>query len=256
MLTYNPQGLKIEINASLGTKTLTNILSCGANQTRLMACHNFYPQRYTGLSFQHFSKCNCKIKELGIPIAAFVSSQAPQTFGPWPLSEGLCTLEMHRNLPIDLQARHLQSSGMIDTVIIGNAYATQDELAALSRLEPGKVILGIQLRQEVIQTEKNIVFNFPHFVRGDLSEYMARSTFSRLTYKDEDIPPHDTNGVLKPGDVVILNNLYSRYKGELHVVFKEMPNDGRKNVVGQVLQEEMFMLDYLTSWQKFAFVER
>lgn len=50
ILTYNPQGLKIEINASLGTKTLANILSCGADKTRLMACHNFYPQRYTGLS--------------------------------------------------------------------------------------------------------------------------------------------------------------------------------------------------------------
>ncbi|MFR2693106.1 MAG: MupG family TIM beta-alpha barrel fold protein [Enterocloster bolteae] len=29
-------------------------------------------------------------------MAAFVSSNAPGAYGPWPLNEGLCTLEMHR----------------------------------------------------------------------------------------------------------------------------------------------------------------
>ncbi len=256
MLTYNREGLKIELNASLGTRHFSHVLSCKADQTRLMACHNFYPQRYTGLSFQHFTDCNHEINQFGIPIAAFISSQAPGTFGPWPVNEGLCTLEMHRNLPIDVQARHLFATGEIDTAIIANAYASEHELAALKRIVPGKIMLGIQLTEGVTETEQNIVFDFPHFVRGDLSEYMARSTFPRLTYKDAGIPPHATLSVLEPGDVVILNDLYSRYKGELHVILKEMPNDGRKNVVGKIPQDEIFLLDYLTSWEKFTFCER
>ena len=62
------------------------------------ACHNFYPQQYTGLSLAHFNKCNEKMKSMHLPVAAFISSNSEGTYGPWPVNEGLCTLEMHRGL--------------------------------------------------------------------------------------------------------------------------------------------------------------
>lgn len=255
-LTYNPFGLKIEINASQGTRNIAHILSCKADRTKLTACHNFYPQRFTGLSFKHFMGCNEEIGQQGIPIAAFISSQVVDSFGPWPLNEGLCTLEMHRTLPLDVQARHLAATEMIDTAIIANAYASEQEMQSLSKIKPGRVMLGFEPEQGLTAVEHQIIFEFPHFVRGDMSEYMARSTFSRITFQDASIPPHNTADVLKPGDVVILNELYGRYKGELHVVLKEMPNDGRKNVVGRIPEDETFMLEYLTPWQKFGLVSR
>ncbi|MCB7106320.1 MupG family TIM beta-alpha barrel fold protein, partial [Eubacterium callanderi] len=67
----------------------------------IITCHNFYPQRYSGISYEHFEKCSQDIKDLNIKVAAFVSSQEEGTYGPWPVNEGLCTLEIHRDLPID-----------------------------------------------------------------------------------------------------------------------------------------------------------
>ena len=94
-MAYNPEHLKIEINASLGTKYLDNIMSHYPNLDTIITCHNFYPQRYSGLSYAHFAKCSSDIKAQNIKVAAFISSQQPNTFGPWPVNEGLCTLEMH-----------------------------------------------------------------------------------------------------------------------------------------------------------------
>ncbi len=83
---------------------------------------------------------------------------------------------------------------------------------------------------------------------------MARSTMSRVTYKDEDIQPENTRD-LKRGDVIVVNNEYGRYKGELHIVLKDMPNDGRKNVVGSIPANEAMLLDYIVPWKPFAFIK-
>lgn len=252
-MTYNPFNLKIEINASMGTKYMDNVLSYKANKDNIIACHNFYPQMYTGLSFKHFEKCSKSLKELGLKVAAFVSSQNENTYGPWPVNEGLCTLEEHRFLPAHVAARHLFATGFIDDVIIANAYAAEEELKELSRVNPAKLTFKIELASKVSNVEKEIIFNFPHFVRGDMSEYMARSTMCRIAYKDADIPPHNTEN-LKRGDVIIINNGYGRYKGELHIILKDMPNDGRKNIVGRIPENEAMLLDYLEPWRAFDII--
>ena len=58
---------------------------------------------------------------------------------------------------------------------------------------------------------------------------------------------------LRPGDVVILNDGYLTYKGELHIVTKDMPNDGRKHVIGHLPEYEHVLLDYIEPWKVFAF---
>ncbi|MBF0844025.1 DUF871 family protein, partial [Streptococcus danieliae] len=73
---------------------------------------------------------------------AFVTSQSAK-FGPWDVNDGLPTLEMHRHLPLDLQARHMFATGLIDVVIIGNAYASDEELRSLAAIDRYKLSLGI-----------------------------------------------------------------------------------------------------------------
>lgn len=254
LMTCNKQGLKIEINASFGNKYIDNIMSHYPNKDCLITCHNFYPQRYTGLSLEHFNKCNTDIKTHDLKIAAFVSSQTNDTFGPWPVNEGLCTLEMHRDLPIDVQARHLFAMGDIDDVIIANCFASEEELQSLSQIRPGILSFKIDFEKELQETERKIIYEHEHFVRGDMSEYMARSTFPRVTFKDESVVPENTRD-LKRGDVVIVNDRYLRYKGELHIILKDMPNDGRKNVVGRIPEKEMMLLNYIEPWRPFAFIK-
>lgn len=254
LMSYNPQNLKIEINASLGTKYLDNIMSHFPNLDNIITCHNFYPQRYSGISYEHFEKCSKAIKDMNVKVAAFVSSQNENTFGPWPVNEGLCTMEMHRDLPIDVQARHLFATRLVDDVIIANAYASEAELESLSRVNPNKLTFKIDYEAEVGETESKILYEHPHFVRGDMSEYMARSTMPRVTYAAESVPAKNTRD-LKRGDVIIINDNYARYKGELHIVLKDMPNDGRKNVIGHIPADESMLLDYIKPWITFGFMK-
>ncbi len=76
----------------------------------------------------------------------------------------------------------------------------------------------------------------------------------RITFKDASIPPRNTRD-LKRGDIVIVNDNYDRYKGELHVILKDMPNDGKKNVVGHLPEQEMILLEYLDPWKTFGFMK-
>ena len=77
-----------------------------------------------------FETCSRRFKRQGIRTAAFITSQAG-TIGPWDVNDGLPTLEMHRQLGVVPAAKHLFATNLIDDVIIGNAYASEEELQAL-----------------------------------------------------------------------------------------------------------------------------
>ena len=253
IMTFNPYGIKVELNMSGGTKYVDNIFSFKPNVENLLGCHNFYPHVYTGLRLDHFVKCSRQFKDLGIRTAAFVNSKTAK-FGPWPVSEGLCTLEMHRDLPIDVQAKHLFITGLIDDVIIANQFASEDELRALSNINKDMLEFKVNLVNDIPEIEKKIVLEEPHFNRGDISEYTARSTQSRVKYSGHDFPPFNTPDI-KRGDILIDSSLYTRYAGELQIALKNMKNSGKTNVVGRVVEEELFLLDYLEPWMKFAFLK-
>lgn len=251
IMTYNKQNLKIEINMSNGTKYLHNILSYEPSVFNLYGCHNFYPHAYTGLSRKHFIKCSKEFKDFGIRTAAFVSSNNAE-FGPWPINEGLCTLEEHRNLPIDVQAKDLFNTNLIDDVIIANCFASEEELRALSELDKNIITLDVELDENISEPERNIVLEELHFNRGDVSEYMIRSTQSRVKYRGHNFELFNPKPI-KKGDILIESSLYTRYAGELQIALKDMKNSGKTNVVGKIADEEVFLIDNIRPWQKFKF---
>ena len=252
-MTYNKEDLDIEINMSIDNATIDLIMDYRPNTNHLIACHNFYPQQYTGLSFEFFMNCSRRFKKYNLKTSAFVTSHTAQ-IGPWPVMDGLCTLEMHRELPIQVQAKHLFATGLIDTVIIGNMYASEAELKALSEITPEILQLEVEFAPGTTELEKDIVLNFPHFRRSDTNDYMIRSTMSRVVYKDRDFPAHDL-GALTKGDIIIGNDTFGQYKGELHLVINEMPQDDRKNIVARVAESNRFLIDYILAGDQFRFVE-
>jgi hypothetical protein len=253
IMTFNPYGLKIEINMSNGTRYLENIMSHKPNTENLLGCHNFYPHRYSGLSYEHFIKCSKQFKEYGIRTAAFVSSNNA-SFGPWPVNEGLCTVEIHRELPITIQAKHLFATGLIDDVIIANCFASEEELRALGELNRDMITFEVELVDDIPEIERKIVLEEFHFNRGDVSEYMIRSTQSRVKYKGHEFIPFNCPDI-KRGDIIIDTSLYGHYAGELQVALKDMKNSGKTNVVGKINSDELLLLDFIEPWQKFGFVE-
>lgn len=253
LMSYEDSGLDIELNLSTDAGNIENIMSYVPNNKRLSGCHNFYPQRFTGLDLDFFTKCTTKYRKLGLKTAAFVTSQVATT-GPHPFNDGLPTLEMHRDLPIEVQAKHLLATGLIDDILISNQFASETELKKLSQINQDQLSLAVEFASNVTQIEKDILLNYQHFNRGDINSYSIRSTFVKLKYKNESIPANNTIEELHPGDITIGNDSFGQYKGEVNIVKQTMPNiDQHKNVVGHVADVEQFLIPYIKPWMKFRF---
>lgn len=254
MVTRNAQQIPIEFNAS-SNQALDTLIERGADPRNMTTCHNFYPEPYTGLSEETFMRYSRRYKGMGLSVAAFVSSREPGTFGPWPVSAGLPTCEDDRRRPIDLQVRHMIASGAVDDILIGNCFASKEELAAMAGVDTTKVTMRIELDGAISPAEREVVFDFPHFTRGDASAYMLRSSMPRFSFAERSIPARAVDApVFKRGDVMVVNDAMAHYRGELEVALKDMENDGTRNLVGRVPAEERFLLDYVAPEHAFGFI--
>ncbi|WP_125762433.1 DUF871 domain-containing protein [Companilactobacillus hulinensis] len=253
LISYNPQQLNVELNMSNDVDYLNNILSYSANEPFIFGCHNFYPQRGTGLPLEFFNSCSKRFKEHGIQTAAFITSQSG-TMGPWSINDGLPTLEMHRDLPVELQAKHLFATNMIDCVIIGNAYASDEELEKLGNLNRYQIVFNVKICDCIHDVEQQILLDNQHVRRGDITDLVIRSTEVRKKYGPEENPKNGCSHEFKRGDIVIGNDEFGKYKNELQIVL-EAHSDERKNKVAEISDQELFLLDYITPWAKFKLEE-
>ena len=253
LMTYNDEDLKIEINMSNNTNYIDTIIDYMPNKDNLIACHNFYPHRYSGLNFEHFIKCTERFNKYGLRTAAFITSQNKNTFGPWPVTDGLPTLELHRELPIEVQAKHLIALGNINDIIISNCYPSEDEMKKLGSMRKDMVTFDLYLENGVPEIEQKILFEEKHFNRGDFSDNLIRSTQSRVKYKGHNFKLFNSPEIIKRGDVIIESREYGHYAGELQIALSDMKNSGKSNVIGHIKEEEIFILDYIKPWQKFNF---
>lgn len=276
VMLQNPYGMQIEYNASaLSAEQIVSLVNRGVDKDRMLACHNFYPQRYTGFRWDKFQAVNNRLSQTGIRIGAFVASQAPGTHGVWDPPCGLPTVERLRDYPADLQARILAAAGTTD-VFFGNAYASEAELAAVQEafvpVEPhymceahkrqvdsyssyagSELDLSNQKKVRIEQVhgltdvEKTIVFDFfPHIDMGDSSEWIWRDRSPRTFFQDHAIEPRRyAADHFAPGDVVMVNDNYKHYAGEVQVVLKPIKNDGTRNLVGRIDAEELTMFDVI-----------
>lgn len=250
-MTQNNLGLKIEINMSNDDHYLDRIFDYQPNRQQLVGCHNFFPQAFTGLSVDYFVHCSKRFLERNLQTAAFVTSQVGEV-GPWSLHEGLCTLEAHRHLPIESQVKHLKFLNVVDDIIIGNAYASEDELEKMSQAFYADVLsLSVDPEPDVTELEKTIIEETVHTYRGDRSEYMIRSSMPRFTYYTTSIPEKGDASVIKRGDVLILNETYGQYKGEVQIALKDRPKDVRVNKVGRICEADLILLDAVKPYTSF-----
>ena len=249
-LAKNADGIKICINGAAVTDHVGALLSCGAPREALVGCHNYYPHRYTGVSLDYFMRGTEHWAKRGMRLQAFVSSNAPEAFGPWPVTEGLPTLEMHRDLPIEVQLKHFVMMGCVGDVLIGNCFATDDELAAMERANSDRVRFTTRLVDDLPEDmARRLGMNLS--VRGDCtSGYMIRTLESRM----DPAPVEPFNTVdIERGDVIIDNRLYGQYAGEVQIALAPMKNSGKTNGVGHSDDCEHVLLDYLAAGTRFAF---
>lgn len=251
MMTFNEHDLIIELNMSNNVAYLDNIFTYKPNASAIYGCHNFYPQKNTGLPFDFFVECSERFKRKGLKTAAFVTCSNGNQ-GPWDINDGLPTLEEHRNIPLTSQVKHLFATDLIDVVIIGNGYATDEELEEMAQINRNQVEFLYDYVGDNSELEKKIIEEEQHYRRGDITSQVIRSTQVRVKYQNDDNPSNGKLIDFEVGDIVIGNNDFGKYKNELQVVL-EPHQDSRKNLVGKISKDELMLLKYIHPWSKFKF---
>ncbi|RKL62143.1 DUF871 domain-containing protein [Thermoanaerobacteraceae bacterium SP2] len=250
-MTRNEFDIKIQINASTITPAqLEALKKFEADFTRISSCHNFYPRPETGLSYKFFFEKTKLLKSFGLPVYAFIPSREGRR---GPIYDGLPTLEMHRNIKPGIAARHLIYTRLIDGVYFGDAYASYSEIKEVMDIDPEIIDLSIELTHGISCEEKNIVVAPVHTNRLDTSDIIIRSEESRGYAKiGEKIKPRNTVE-RRAFSVTIDNEKYLRYSGELQIVLKDLPADGRVNVVGFIPEDEHILVSQINPGTKFRF---
>ena len=277
-IVNNDQGLGIQLNASL-VDSVKRIIEQGGDKSRIIGSYNFYPLRYSGAGSEAVYEANQFFRREGIRTQIFISSNVKGAHGPWPVSDGLPTIEEDRDLPVGLQLRHVLALGC-DEVIFGNAFVSEDEFREIAETMkeiyvfaedrpfyfPGlrtqipigdieRIPLKIKLADDVSDVEKELLFVFNKHNVSEYTHVIIRSRWGRMDFRPISIPPRECDKeYLEPGDVVIINDKGTRYKGEVHIAVKRIRNVGHYNYAGRIAEEEMFLLDLLKYGMNFGFL--
>lgn len=243
-------GLFVELNASTVTPAiLQDIAAANADLSKIRACHNYYPRPETGLSFSLFTQRSKLFRHYNIPVLAFIPSQhCPRG----PIFAGLPTLEKHRSLSSMLAAKELLASQLVDGIIFGDPFVTEEELAAVAALPLNCIELHVVLEANLSLMEKEILFTL-HTNRQDPGECVVRSQEARALCTSNITPRSALPR--RFGAVTIDNQDYLRYMGELQIIKSSLAADNRTNVVAHIVPEELFLLSYLEPGGSFRLKE-
>ncbi|GHH97755.1 MupG family TIM beta-alpha barrel fold protein [Neobacillus kokaensis] len=231
------QEFKLALNASiLFEDDVLRLLDGGLKPDQLIAWHNFYPRRETGLDEGFFVAQNSLFKRFGIPVCAYIVGDGEKR---GPLFEGLPTLENHRGVDPFTAALELYGLGVTD-VYVGDPEVSENLLERLIDYDRDQVV--------------------PLRIDGELKgEFRLRPDFARDvlrlmdTRSNEEVPAENTIPRVK-GSVTMDNDRYGRYRGEVQITFTDLPADERVNVIGRVVAEDLPLLSMIQPGQKIKFI--
>ncbi|MBZ9635684.1 DUF871 domain-containing protein [Clostridium sp. FP1] len=246
-MSKNIYGIKVQLNASTITKEFFEGLDrYSPNYKNMDALHNFYPRVGTGISEECMKEKNTILSKRGIKASAFVGSNNRKR---GPLYDGLPSLEAHRGIEVREAANHLFALGN-KSIFIGDSLPGKKELEDLSRLNPDAVELFIELKEFDNVTLRLLTETYTQ--REDEARDAIRASESRLLLNGEKIKALNTVDK-NYGDIIIDNEKYMRYMGELQILKGSQKSDYRTNVVASVLQKHIYLLKYITGGKKFYF---
>jgi len=249
--------LDVQLNMSNNDHFIDNVLDFKPVLDAVSGCHNFYPQKNTGLGWDFFVESSKRYIDKGLKTSAFIGSHVgkhgPQSFD---VSE-LVTLERHRNKPIRTQAKELAASNLISGIYIGNQAASDQELKDVSSIDLRVIELDIELSDDLSKLEQEIMFDMPHFSRGDINESFVRSTMGRVLFASrEDIKVANIHDTYQRGDIVIINKNDRNYQKELVIINKDNFtgfSHEQANLVGRIKDYDLDLFSMVEPWSGFKF---
>ena len=212
------------VNASTFTNREYQLLERLGFAKQIIACHNYYPKVYSGISLKKFTAINKKLQELGIKVLAFIPGDEPLR---GPLHEGLTTVETHRGIDKRLAICELIGAHT-DMILVGDTFIHESTQKVMKEFQAGFVSLKAQVPVEL--TGKVL------HDRIDASDFVYRVLGTRGVALFDGEVSTTTRTV---GEINQANAEYGRYKGEIEITKESLPSDARQNVIGHLLPSEI-----------------
>lgn len=133
-------------------------------------------------------------------------------------------------------------------MLIGDIDLLDENWEQLAYLSKG--IIPISIERKVLT---DIVFED----RKDSSDYVIRNKvdnrekFRKYILENINISHLVTNKEIKKGDILISNEKYKRYYGELEIALKNLGFDEKRDVISRVVDYDLELLKYISKFKKF-----
>lgn len=212
------------VNASTFTNREYKVLERLGFSRRIIACHNYYPKVYSGISLEKFTTINQKLHAIGVKVLAFIPGDEPLR---GPLHEGLPTVETHRTLDTRLAICELIKAHT-DMILVGDTFINAATQKVMKEFQEGFVSLKaeapIELTGKVLR-DRIDASDFVYRVLGTRGWALLGGEVSTTTRT--------------VGEINQANSQYGRYQGEIEIAKVELPQDVRQNVIGHLLPSEI-----------------
>lgn len=229
------------------TEDFFELLKLGVAKERLVACHNFYPKQLTGLSMKKVAESNQFFKYQGIKTMVFITGDGQRR---GPIFDGLPTVEELRASPPLEAALILHDQAFADVVLIGDIDLTDESWEKMIALSHGYVALPCTLDDDYSELYNKISHD-----RQDSSEAVIRTQESRIYASlGKWVAPVGAVDIAA-GTILIGNENYARYSGELEIARISLPDETRKNKIGRIAPVSLPLLVYIHSGMGFMLVE-
>lgn len=223
------------LNAStLNYEQIDHLKKLNIDLSNVLACHNYYPKPYTGLSFSLVHDINNILQKEKIQTMAFVEGDDKLRL---PFEKGLPTVEEQRNKDVLYNILQLQKKTNTEIVFIGDVDLKDNTYKSIDNLQNGFVELRCYLNKDY-----EYLCDYMHHDRPDYSDYFIRSIESRGDHKLNHLLEQFNCDKRKVGAICVSNKNYTRYNGEVEIMKKEIEQDDKVNVVGYIIQEDIKFL--------------
>jgi uncharacterized protein len=238
------QRMTIALNASTLTEAqLVRLIEKGLSTAHTEVWHNFYPRPETGLALGDFLDKNRMFQAHGLKVQAFIPGDRDRR---GPLYQGLPTLEQHRTYGTFAAYTELKAYG-VDKILIGDPNVSGEVLEQLANRTLTLRAQALGARSDAYQLLAEGTHNRPDNARD-----VIRSEESRMSGMFKNVKIEPSNCIeRRKGAVTIDNDLYLRYKGEIQIARRALPQDNKVNVIGQVVAEDLPLLYYIKGGTHF-----
>ena len=241
--------MPVALNAStLTPEWLEELFALGLVKNHAEVWHNYYPRPETGLDAAWFDKQNRFFKEKGLKTVAFIPGDG-QLRGP--LYKGLPTLEDHRNLSPLASYLSLVNNHPVDGILIGDPSLSLSSVNQFKAYQNSEILLRYESFIDVSQTDSLLRLN--HRNRFDPARDVIRSEGARPFAQQLGEPIRARNQIARAkGAITVDNELYGRYQGELQIAKTSLIKNEAVNVVGQVIKDDLPLLDFIEAGHRFS----